>query len=70
LLFFFLTALLRLNKYESGGAPPHSKTQATNLHRFTATFWSAALLRRFFQRDEQIFGLITIAHRRRRAARL
>src|ERR1700757_4092828 len=31
--------------FESGGAPPHSKTQATKgALVFTATFWSAALL--------------------------
>jgi len=32
---------------QSGGAPPHSKTQAHKEHRTAATSWSAALLRRF-----------------------
>src|SRR5436190_2085288 len=34
---------------KSGGAPSHSKTQATNTaFRTTATSWSAAVLRRFW----------------------
>jgi lysozyme family protein len=32
---------------KSGGAPPHSTTQANLAFRMTATFWSAAVFCRF-----------------------
>ena len=45
----FCLAELRgpVRSIQSGGAPPHSRTQAGIELSKTATFWSAALLRRF-----------------------